>query len=129
MATKNPTGGERVASVDLPVEHIAILRDRLASWLEGLRDDLRFPERLESPEEARRESQVYERLLVGLTSGEIALPDEAARVTIEAAAEAYDRESNYAEITASHDALRGLLSLLEGDEGCSASPVLADSFR
>lgn len=98
MAAKNPTHGERAVSLNLPAEHIPILRDRLSSWLAGIRDDLNAPERLENPDEARREAQAYEQLLVGFTTGQSILPDEPARTAIEAAMEAHDRESNYAEV-------------------------------
>lgn len=107
MANKNPTGGERAVSLDLPAQHITILRERLADWLAGAREDLKAPERLEDPDQTRREAQAYERLLVGLSLGQIFIPDEEARAAVEAAAEAYDEESNYAEVVASHDALHG----------------------
>lgn len=114
MATKNPMCGERPVPLDLPAEHIPILRDRLTNWLEGAREDLKTPERMENPGEARREAQAYERLLVGLTTGQIFLPDDAARAAVEAASSGYDAGSNYAEIAANHNALHALLVVLEG---------------
>ncbi len=114
MATKNPMGGERPVPLDLPDEHISILRERLTNWLEGVREDLKTPDRMESPDEARQEAQAYERLLVGLTTGQLCLPDEAARAAVETAAAGYDEGSNHAEIAANHDALHGLLAVLEG---------------
>lgn len=104
-------------SLDLPAEHIPILRDRLSSWLAGIRDDLNAPERLENPDEARREAQAYERLLVGLTTGQIILSDEPARTAIETAMATHDKESNYAEVVANHDALHGLLAALSVEAG------------
>lgn len=112
MANENPTGGERVVPLDLPAEHISILRDRLRSWLSGIRKDLKHPDRLASPEASREEAEAYERLLVGLATEQIVLPDEKARACIEAAAETHDREGNYAEVALSHDALQGLLDHL-----------------
>lgn len=114
MADENPTGGERLVSLDLPADHISILRDRLRSWLAGIRQDLRDPDQLESPETVREEAQAYERLLVGLATGQVVLPDEKARACIEAAAETHDREGNYAEVALSHDALQDLLDRLRG---------------
>ena len=114
MATKNPMCGERPVPLDLPAEHIPILRDRLTNWLEGVREDLKTPEQMEQPDEARQEAQAYERLLVGLTTGQLCLPDEAARAAVETAAAGYDEGSNHAEIAANHDALHGLLAMLEG---------------
>jgi hypothetical protein len=106
------TGGERVVPLDLPAEQVPILRARLTNWLEGAREDLKTPERLESPDDADREAQAYERLLVGLTTGQIVLPDEAARKVLMAAAASYDEGSDYAEIAANHDALHDLLARL-----------------
>jgi hypothetical protein len=117
MAAKNPTHGERAASLDLPAPHISILRDHLTSWLAGIRDDLNTPERLDSPDRVRREAQAYERLLVGLTTGQIVLPDEPARAAIETAMAAHDKESNYAEVAANHDALRDLFTALSVGAG------------
>jgi len=114
MADENPMGGRRAVSLDLPADQIAILLDRLASWLAGIQDELRSPERLDSPDEVRREGDAYERLLTGLRTGRLVVPDEAARAAVETAALAYDKESNYAEVVANHDALHGLLALLEG---------------
>jgi hypothetical protein len=108
-------GGGQAVSLDLPADQVVILRDRLTSWLAGIRDDLKKPERLDSPDEVRREGEVYERLLAGLRTGRIVVPDEVARAAIEAASSAYDKESNYAEVAANHDALRDLLTLLEGE--------------
>jgi hypothetical protein len=113
MATKNPMCGERPVPLDLPAKHVPILRDRLTGWLEGVREDLKTPERMENPGKACGEAQAYERLLIGLTTGQICLPDEAARAAVETAAEAYDEGSNHAEIAANHDALHGLLVVLE----------------
>jgi hypothetical protein len=117
MANENPTGGERAVPLDLPPEQITILRGFLSSWLEGVREDLKSPQRLQEPDKARQEAQAYERLLVALTLNQIFLPDAAACVAFEPAVEAYDKENNYAEVEANHDALHGLLALLkEGHE-------------
>lgn len=114
MATKNPMCGERPVPLDLPAKHIPILRDRLTGWLEGVREDLKIPERMENPGKARREAQAYERMLVGLTTSQIFLPDDPARAAVAAAASGYDEGSNYAEIAANHNALHALLAVLEG---------------
>jgi len=101
-------------SLDLPAKHIPILRSCLTDWLHGVREDLKSPERLCRPDEARQEAQAYERLLVALATRQIVLPDEAARAAIEAAAADHDEESNYKEIAAAHDALYALIGVLEG---------------
>lgn len=117
MANENPTGGGRAVPLDLPPEHITILHDSLASCLEGVRGDLETPDLMRDPDKSRQEADAYERLLAGLARGEIVVPDEAARAAVEAIAVDDDRQSNYAEIAANHDALHGLLALLEGVNG------------
>lgn len=112
MATDHDTSDRRAVPLDLPAAHITILRDDLSDWLDGVRLDLQTPEKLRDPDKSRREAAVYERLLAGLDRGEIFVPDEEARAAIEAAAKGQDDESNYAEITAIHNAHYGLLALL-----------------
>ena len=111
--------GGQLTPLDLPAEHVEILRARLTSWLNGLREELRTPERLEDPEGARQEAQSYERLLVSLTTRQIVLPDEPARAAIQTAASTHDAEENYDEVVAGHDALHGLLALLGGGKSGS----------
>ncbi|MGC1851332.1 MAG: hypothetical protein WA687_02700 [Solirubrobacterales bacterium] len=117
MAATNPTGDERAVPLDLPDDHITILRDHLTAWLMGVRQDLRAPERLEDSGRVRQEAQAYERLLVALTTGQLIVPDNAAMVVLREAADADDKENGYTEIAANHDAFHGLLALLtEGGE-------------
>jgi hypothetical protein len=95
---------------DLAALHrIAVSHERKTAFLVG-----QAPDQMESPDEARQEAQAYERLLVGLVTGQLCLPDEAARAAVETAAAGYDEGSNHAEIAANHDALHGLLAVLEG---------------
>ncbi len=115
MATQNPMGGEQIVPLDLPTDQISLLRVQLTDWLAGVREDLKTPAKLKHPNRARQEAQAYERLLVALTVGQIAIPDETARAAIQAATDGYDKESNYAEIAANHDALHGLLAVLGGE--------------
>jgi hypothetical protein len=117
MADENPTGGKRAVSLDLPAQHVLILRDTLADCLEGVRGDLATPETVKDLNQARGEANAYQRLLAGLARGKILVPDSAALSAVKKIATADDRASNYAEIAANHDALHGLLSLLEGERG------------
>lgn len=114
MAEKNPMGGERAVPLDLPANHLLILRATLADCLEGVRGDLKTPEAVTDTEQAREEADAYQRLLAGLARGKILVPDEAALSAVRKIATADDEASNYAEVAANHDALHGLLSLLEG---------------
>jgi len=114
MANENPTCGGSLVPLDLPPQHLPILRDRLAMWLEGLREDLETPDRMQLPDRARQEVGAFERLQTALVTGKICLPDEAARAAIEVSAAGHDKESNYAEVVAIHDALHSLLDVLGG---------------
>ena len=112
MAETNPTHGSRAVPLDLPPSQITILRGRLADWLEDARSDLNHPEGVRNPDLTRREADAFERLLSGVASGRVLVPDETARAVIEAAANAYDEASEYAEMVANHNALHGLLAAL-----------------
>lgn len=114
MANDNPMGGGSLVPLDLPPQHIPILRDRLTTWLDGVREDLETPDEVQRPDQAWQEARAFERLLTALTTGKICLPDEAARAAIEASAAAHDKESDYAEVAATHDALHTLLGVLGG---------------
>jgi hypothetical protein len=115
MARKNPTGGQRAVSLDLPDLHVLILRDALADCLEGVQGDLKLPGGMKDPAQGQREADAYQRLLAGLVRGQLLVPDEAARAAIEAIATGDDRASEYAEVVANHDALHGLLAALTAE--------------
>ena len=121
MADTDPTGGGSTVALDLPAEHVTILRGVLASCLEGVRGDLSASEKMRSPDRARRDAAAYERLLLALGKGEVRVPDESAREAVATIATAGDRENDYTAVVAEHDALHGLLARLavpqEGGEG------------
>jgi hypothetical protein len=112
MAENNPTDGRRAVPLDLPPSQVTILRDLLGDCLADVGSDLTHPEKMRNPDLARQEAKAFERLLSGMASGQVLVPDETARAVIEAAALAYDEASEYAEIVAYHDALHGLLAAL-----------------
>lgn len=114
MANDNPMGGGSLVPLDLPPQHIPILRDRLTTWLDGVREDLETPDEVQRPDQAWQEARAFERLLTALTTGKICLPDEPARAALEVSAAAHDKESDYAEVAAIHDALHALLGVLGG---------------
>lgn len=114
MANDNPMGGGSLVSLDLPPQHLPILRDRLTTWLDGVWEDLEAPDEMQRPDQAWQEARAFERLLTAISTGKICLPDDAARSAIEASAAAHDKESGYAEAVAIHDALNALLDLLGG---------------
>jgi hypothetical protein len=114
MANSDPTGERSTIALNLPARHLSILRKNLTFCLDGVRDDLEAPQQLPNPEGARREAQAYERVLAALASGTVVVPDETAREAVAAMAANSDRENNYAEIVAEHDALHALLRRLEG---------------
>jgi hypothetical protein len=117
MPCDNPTGGGSLAALNLPAEHVSFLRGEMTGWLGSLRSDLRTPERLEDQDRTQREAEAIERLLLGLTVGQLFVPDEEAEAFLRAALESHDKENGYAEVVAAHDAMHGLLALLEGSEG------------
>jgi hypothetical protein len=114
MANENPTCGGSLTPLDLDPQHLPILRDHLTMWLDGLREDLETPDRMQRPDRARQEVGAFERLQTALVTGKICLPDEAARAAIEGSVAGHDEESNYAEVVAIHDALNALLEALGG---------------
>jgi DNA-binding LacI/PurR family transcriptional regulator len=114
MANANDMDGGSLVPLDLPPQHIPILRDRLTAWLDGVREDLESPDEVQQPDQAWQEARAFERLLTALTTGKICVPDEAARAVIEASAAAHDKESDYADVVAAHDALHDLLGVLGG---------------
>lgn len=116
MPCKNPTGGGCFAALNLPAEHVALLRDDMTGWLDSLRSDLRTPEGLEDPDRTQREAEGIERLLVGLTVGQLFVPDEEAEAFLRAAVESHDQENGYREVVATHEAIHGMLAVLEGGE-------------
>jgi len=114
MANANDMGGGSLVPLDLPPQHLSILRERLTTWLDGVREDLESPDEVQRPDQAWQEARAFERLLTAISTGKICLPDDAARAAVEASAAAHDKESGYAEAVAIHDALHSLLDVLGG---------------
>ena len=114
MAHQNPMGGGHAVPLELPAPHIKILRESLTTWLTGVRGDLERPDRIKYPERARIEADAFERLLVGVERGELIVPDDPARLALAKAVKGNDDGTEYARVVAEHDALHGLLGLLEG---------------
>lgn len=103
----------RLVPLELPTQQVAILRDDLLSWLFGIGQDLKIRDRLRDPAATVREGHAFRRLLSGLDADEIELPDEEAHRSLEQAARGFDQASGYGEISATHDAHRALLDVLD----------------
>jgi hypothetical protein len=116
MSCHNPTGDDSPVAVNLPAKHVSFLREEMTGWFDALRDDLRAPERLEDPGRTEREAEAVERLLVGLEVGQLSVPDPEAEALLRAAAESNDKENGYQEVVTAHDAMYGVLGVLEGGE-------------
>ncbi len=116
MPCDNPMGGGSTVALNLPAEHASFLREEMTGWLDALRDDLRAPERLEDPSRTEKEAEAVERLLVGLGVGQVSIPDLEAEALLRAAAESNDKENGYQEVVTAHDAMYGVLAVLEGGE-------------
>lgn len=112
MAETNPTHGRLAVRLDLPPSQIEILCGLIDDWREDARGDLAHPSGVRDSDLIRREAEALDRLAVEVEQGEVLVPDERARATIEAAAKAYDDASDYAEVVSHHDALHGLLAAL-----------------
>lgn len=95
-------------------QHLPILRERLTAWRDGAQEDLEDPDQVRRPDQAWQEARAFERLLTALVTGQICVPDEAARSAIEVCVAAHDSESSYAEVVAVHEALNALLEVLGG---------------
>jgi phage-related minor tail protein len=108
--------GQRAVPVDLSPPQLAIVRHDLRLWLAGAKDDLSIPERLQDPEQRRREAAAYERLLQGIGRGLITVPDREARAFLAEAAAGNDEGNEYEQVKAEHDALHALLAVLEEAE-------------
>lgn len=115
MADRNPTGDSRLVSLDLPDSQAEILRRDLGGWIDSFEADLRRPERLEDPDRTRAEAAACRRLLSGVESRQIHVPDDEARSLLREAADAQDRESEYEEVVATHDAMHAVLAALAGE--------------
>lgn len=117
MSCQNPTQGGDSVALDLTAAQVTLMRENLSDWLEGVREDLKDPDKLADPARTRAEAEAWERLLAGVGEGMIATPDETARVILREAAEDHDKETGYAEVVAHHDAMHALLAALEGPPG------------
>ena len=115
MATDNPMGDSRLVSLHLPDAQALILRRDLGGWIESLEADLREPHRLEDSDRTRADLAAYRRLLDGVKEGGIRVPDERAARLLRGAAEAHDRETDYAQVVVTHDAMHALLAALGGE--------------
>lgn len=114
MGQSNP---EWTAPVNLPSQHIGILKGIFAACLHAFERDLQKAERLRDPSQCQREFAAFERLLTGLEKGQLSGPDKAACDALKRLATASDAENNYAAVVAEHDALHGLLDRLKEEEG------------
>lgn len=105
---------ERIVPIDLPPQHVGLLKGMLASCHQGLQRDLQFGHRLrEDLDRARRESSAFERLLDWLNKGFVLGPDDAAYAVLKQLIAAADNASQYTIVVAEHDALHGFLASLE----------------
>ncbi len=99
--------------LSIPRRDAQVLRDLFGIVRAGLADDLAHPDRLREPDRARREAEVYDRLLGALDGEPIEATAEVRRVLVEFV-ESVDAESEWERVAAEHDALHGLLARVEG---------------
>lgn len=115
MSCQNPTGGDRVATLEIPAGNEAFLRRVITAARDGLRDELeQFGDRLSEPRSRLLlEEAAYCCLLDALDRGLVAPGDEL-RTAVLRLAEAVDSENEYGRVAFEHDALRGLLAQIGG---------------
>ena len=87
MADENPKGVPQAVPIIFSDPLIDLLKQEVHGWLAGVEEDLETPENLKDPEASVREAAVFRRWLEALDRGEVMLPDEEARATIERATE------------------------------------------
>lgn len=129
MADKKSTTDQRVVRLDMSIEHRMILRDKIETWRDAERDDLKTPSGMRSPEKPRLRITTYERLIEALRTGSITLPDEEARVHLTGAARGFDEAEEWEETKVDRDSLWSLLNAIGGPVEEEDQPVSADRFR
>jgi hypothetical protein len=115
MADENPKGRGAVVALDLPAEQVRFLRGTFESAQEGVRDELReHLDQLEDPARLRREDAAYGRLLTALDECVI-VPDADVRAVVRDLAQVIDQGNEYSRVVVEHEALHGLVALLESN--------------
>lgn len=71
MARDNDMGGGSLVPLALPPQHIPILRERLTTWLDGVREDLEAVDEAPRPDQAWQEARAFERLLTALATEDL----------------------------------------------------------
>ena len=116
MADENPTGRGAAVALHLPADQVGFLRGTFADAREGVQDELRHHSgELKDPTRLRREETAYGRLLTALDECVIA-PDADARALVADLAEVIDQGNEYSRVVFEHNALHGLLAVLEPEE-------------
>jgi hypothetical protein len=116
MADENPTGRGTAVALDLLADQVGFLRGTFADVREGVQDELRHhPGEAKDSLHLRREEAAYGRLLTALDECVI-VPDADVRTLVRDLAEVIDQGNEYSRVVFEHDALRGLLALLEPSE-------------
>lgn len=113
MANENPMGRGAAVALDLPAEQVRFLRGTFESAQEGVRDELReHLDQLEDPARLRREDAAYGRLLTALDECVI-VPDADVRAVLRDLALVIDEGNEYSRVVFEHEALHGLVAVLE----------------
>jgi hypothetical protein len=104
----------RSVRVELPPGQVEDLRADLFAGLAGALGDLQMLEKLSDPVGTAREASIFVRLLEGLDTGRIELPDEEARIRMERMARYFDDANDHESVVMTHDAQWAMVDLLGG---------------
>jgi hypothetical protein len=116
MAGSNPTGRGAAVALKLPVDQVRFLRTLFRDARAGVRQELKeYPDTLQEPARLRREDAAYGRLLAALDE-QVIVPDGDVLDVLSDLAGIIDRSNEYTRVVTEHEALRGLLDQVKGDE-------------
>lgn len=109
MSCANPTHARSRVPLRTPERHRGFLLETFRLARAALAESLARPERLPDRAVKQRDADTYERLLEGVATCSIAIPDVEALRVLEAVLDATDAGNEYGRVLAEHAALIGLL--------------------
>jgi hypothetical protein len=112
MVGNDPTQATRLLRVDVPARDRTFLLELIAMVRDGVREELiGFSDRHPRVRQLRREEIAYERILIGLAGGELAV-DHDVRAALVELAEVVDASNEYARVAFEHEALSRLIAVV-----------------
>src|SRR3954466_11054688 len=116
MADENPTGHGAAVALNIPADQVSSPRGPFEKARAGVKDELEeFPDQPD-PKRLEREHAAYGRLLTAMDELVI-VPDQDVQDLVADLAGIIDTANEYSRVVEEHEALRGLLAQLGGEEG------------